>query len=400
MYLKERQQAAGNSTLIGGGLSLSNLDIDRTTKKFIGVLERLLAAGWVSKKGFESEIRNYLLIEHQLIKNKTAISHFLTKPVFMGFIKCQNGRYRISNYGEGFLTKYMDEDKKGCTDIFLEQLHKVKYPNPGTVRVSPNVRTYPYRMVFYFLREEGCLTGEFLIRFFPYIINAKSLDEFGSLKSSRILPGPEDYLKFYSWDIGTLVNVGILNRKRGTKKNFYDDIITINDNFKDSVDLYYGQDKPTDLFHSEDIYNVGQIHRKKYNADAAAKDYVRKRDNYTCRLTFIVPWNGKDGNPYCEVHHIVPLEFREEILRDYHVDIDTPEYMIAVRCDIHQKIHRGHNRCREKVLRNSFDCLTDEAKNKMDLTWEKYCGYYNFKEDDQQELFDWFGSEKYLTNRI
>lgn len=392
MRIKERQQAAGNSSLFDGELISKNIDgvnNKKSMKKSIGVIECLSDMEWISKKMFETNIREYLQKEHGLSKNKTSITHYTSRLIFMGFVEECNGDIRLSTLGRLFFNKLtdpkIDEDirEKTCVKILLELLHKVMYPNPGTPRVSRSVRTFPYRMLFYFLLKEGKLTKEFLIRQFPYIINAEALDERGLLKSENIPYGPVDYPKFLTWDIKTFVDVGILNKK--------DNIITINDRYRKEVEHCFGRDRATDLFHSLDIYNVGQSVGQKPSRDSNVAKNVKIRDNYTCRLTGTKGhWRGADGNPYCEAHHVLPMKpCYNFYLEKYGVNIDSEEYMLTLSADAHRRIHFGCNKDRKPFLKKAYDCLSDEAKNKINLTWNNYCFYHEFKENHQAEIFDY-----------
>ncbi|BCS91307.1 MAG: hypothetical protein ARM1_0764 [Candidatus Micrarchaeota archaeon] len=68
--------------------------------------------------------------------------------------------------------------------------------------------------------------------------------------------------------------------------------------------------------------------------------YVRMRDNYRCRacgFNFI----KKDGKPYVEVAHIVPL---------YKGGLDHPSNMVALCPNCHKKLDKGDDKARQEVL--------------------------------------------------
>lgn len=400
--LKERQQVPGNGKLFSSRFCSSNEDIHRS----IGVLEWIADGREYTEKEFIGNVKDELYKCYGHEKNKSCEVHFANNLIFYGFLeKRGKDRLRISLSGRDLLDEITSQncDERRCVEIVLNAMQNVKYPNLATKRVAENVKSKPFCILFRTLLREKFITGKFLRFQLPYVINAKSLDFNPDLKISMLKCGPH-YHKWDQWVVSMLVNIGVLESEKSnyTDEDFvrltdnpvysdsdrkimkaaYSKIITISTEFRDLVEYYYGDLSVKDLFHNEDVYNAGVRCGKKYNRDSSHVEMVKNRDNFTCRLTGHQSlWKSKGNNkPYCTAHHILPVEFREEILEEYRVDVDSPEYMITISGDIHDCIHKGTDLDRIELLRQAYNCLLDESKSKIDLTEEKYFELYGVRD--------------------
>jgi len=408
----ERQQVPGNGRFFDSRLLADYAKNKSNTLRTVGTLSYLIEkqdseSGLISKRQLKEEIWDYLSHEMGLEENKTCKVHMINNLLAVGFAEEVIGSDRQINYkpafiGELFLNNYLDDKERKNMEILVDQLYRFTYPNPGTTKVSEKVKSFPFRILFYFILKEGYVTGKFMLFQFPYLINSGCLDFNPTLKSELCKCGAY-YHKWWQWVIPMLVKVGILkleesdcrdtdfdrlyntvpNKKwaKGTCKKHYGTKIVLSQEYKDIIKHRYGNLSVLDLFHNDDVYSTGVRLGKKIRKDSGYAEKVKERDNYMCRLTGKQSWwkSGINNKPGCAGHHIIPMEYQERILEETGIDIDHEDYMITVLIDIHECIHKGRDKDRMELLLQAYECLSAEAKAKIILTKEKYLNYYGIK---------------------
>lgn len=85
----------------------------------------------------------------------------------------------------------------------------------------------------------------------------------------------------------------------------------------------------------------------------------------------------KDGLPYMEAHHLIPMAFQNEF--EYSLDIE--ENIVSLCSNCHNEIHYGKNN-KELItaLYNKREKLL-KAK-KLDISLEKLLSYYDLNDND------------------
>ena len=89
-------------------------------------------------------------------------------------------------------------------------------------------------------------------------------------------------------------------------------------------------------------------------AEIALYRSKNKCENDSCHYCFP---RRKDGTPYTEVHHLVPLSFYKE----FEPDLDKPENIVSLCSGCHNEIHYGKNA--DKIIKNLYKQRKNALKN-------------------------------------
>ncbi len=161
---------------------------------------------------------------------------------------------------------------------------------------------------------------------------------------------------------------------KGSHGNQYGLIEWNNDNIDDVEDIlsrlscvpqYDSNNVPANkYFSSREII----IRRKASMAIALAKA------NYMCETdeshpSFIRKSNFKN---YTEAHHLIPLAFQS----DFEYSLDIPENIVSLCSNCHNQLHYGVEK--KEILKKLYDERKDDLeKNKIGISFEQLCKYYN-----------------------
>lgn len=98
------------------------------------------------------------------------------------------------------------------------------------------------------------------------------------------------------------------------------------------------------------------------------------RANYNCEVdkkhpSFIRKSNLKN---YTEAHHLIPLEFQCE----FNHSLDIPDNIVSLCSNCHNQLHYGINK--EEILKKLYEERKEKLKkNKIEITFEQLCKFYN-----------------------
>jgi HNH endonuclease len=78
----------------------------------------------------------------------------------------------------------------------------------------------------------------------------------------------------------------------------------------------------------------------KYLRSPALAEWIRRKSGYKCLVSaeYCVKFLGKGGNPYIEIHHIIPMA----VQKDTEFNLDQSCNMVALCLGCHAKLHKGN----------------------------------------------------------
>jgi len=88
-----------------------------------------------------------------------------------------------------------------------------------------------------------------------------------------------------------------------------------------------------------------------------------------------VTFAGKDGEPYMEAHHLIPMSAQG----DFDVNIDRLENIVALCPTCHRAIHYGNKETREELVRKLYDLQQEDfAQAELDISYDDlFSKYYS-----------------------
>lgn len=375
-----RQQGPGGNKIFSNKPSL---DIEKNkiaSNKQLGTLAYLIEKkdGWVSKKEIETDLPKYWYKFYGLKVNESKPSHPIRTFMYWGIISTKPNKdlFRITESGKvlyDILAGSESNKDYNLSKLMLNLAYDVKYPNAGTPKVHQLVRTYPLRMAFYYLRRYDRISSDFWIRKFPYII---SIDDFHEDIDYCFSGDPIQ--QFFSYVIMSFVDLGILNYDKSNK------LVSISEEYRALIDSIFCHDEVEDLFHSEYFNQIEKNSIRNYRDNYLAL-LVKKRDNFTCRLTGlqVEEYSRNYHMPLCYVHHIIPMHQQVNFM----VNLNCEENMITILGHVHSVIHEAEDRDRKHFLIKAYNCLPEEFIKRSGITLERYFRIYDYSESAQTLLF-------------
>ena len=362
---KKLWRAPGNGKIFDSELG----EKTKMNLRTIGVLEYIKeqskSKGYVEKKVFESEIKSFLSEKYSADKNKSTPTHFYRPLLFFGFIYINKKDYiSLTIEGNIFLEKYYKKDYLGSKRFFVNQLDNTRYPNLGAGK-SEGLFLYPFRILFKLLLDNKSLTGNFFKRQLVYISDYNDIKEYVKTKKLETISSREDYIKFYTWVINSLVDVGIL-RKDGQKYSIHEDVLN-------QIEALYKNIKYENMFFEKGIdfnYLNEIISEQRVKRNYKLIQLVKERDKNLCirnhkHKTFI-----SRSVHYTEGHHLLPLYQQ----KNFDFKIDDEDNIVSLCPNCHREIHFSDNK------QNIIDKLYKERIsffNKYDLDKEVLYKVYN-----------------------
>jgi hypothetical protein len=96
-----------------------------------------------------------------------------------------------------------------------------------------------------------------------------------------------------------------------------------------------------------------------YARSAALAEFIRQRGQYNCIISQgsdCATFDGRDGNPYVEVHHVIPMAKQ----KDTAFNLDCSDNMVPVCVACHAKLHHGHDEEAKQTLLRLLDKYQEE----------------------------------------
>jgi len=334
-----RWQAPGN----GKGFDSFLGDNSKMNNRTIGILSYIKKEsnikGFVSEQKYKDEILDYLIQNFNADKNDSLITHFYKPALFYGFIH-RDKDYNLSLSIEGnlFLNSYDKKDFFECKKLIINQLDNTTYPNQATPQVK-SLKLFPFRILFKLLLDESNLDIEFIKNELVYIydydnfIEYKKTSKLNSINNSTSIKYKEQYDKFYTWVINSLVDLKIL---KNDNKN-----ISLHEDSLNHIEMLYKHIDYNNMFFNDTTCEVNQdIAKKRIKRDASLIIKAKQRDKFICTIdkthkTFI-----SKGENYVEGHHILPM-FQQ---KNYTIKLDTLENIASLCPNCHREIHSADNK--------------------------------------------------------
>jgi len=327
-----RWQAPGNGQIFDKALGEKSYMNTRT----INVLKYIQECKQVSQSQFEREIKGHLEETTKYIENNSTPSHFFRPLLFLGFISITaNKMLELTLEGDKFLYFYEREEYQQCKRYMLNQLDNCKYPNDGTQKIK--LQLFPFRILFKLLLEETekGLTKEFIREQLVYIQEYGDIGLYEHNKNLEKIKKYEDYDKFYTWVINSLVKIEILKKENG---NYF-----IGDSIYESVNTLYKNISFKSLFFNDETLLCqlnGKTAHERYKRDPKLIADAKERDSFSCQvdkshITFI-----SKGVNYVEGHHVVPM-FQQ---KNYSFELDDVNNILSLCPTCHREIHSGDDK--------------------------------------------------------
>jgi 5-methylcytosine-specific restriction protein A len=356
-----RWQAPGNGQIFDKTLGEESYMNTRT----ISVLKYIQKHKQVSQAQFVREIKDYLEETTNYIENDSTPAHFFRPLLFLGFLSITSSKMlELTLEGDKFLYFYEQKEYQKCKKYILNQLDNCKYPNDGTQKIK--LQLFPFRILFKLLLEEGSkgLSREFIREQLVYIREYEDIILYRNTQNLAKIKKDEDYDKFYTWVINSLVKIEILQKKDG---NYF-----IADSIYEDVNSLYQNISFESLFFNDETLLCqlnGKTAHERYKRDPKLIVDAKVRDSYTCQVnkehnTFI-----SKGVNYVEGHHVIPM-FQQ---KNYSFELDNVDNIISLCPTCHREIHSGDNK--KTILQYLY------GKN------EKFMSINNISIDDLEKMY-------------
>ena len=336
-----RWQAPGNGKIFDKSLGESSYMNSRT----IAVLKYIGQKVKVSQSEFEREIKTYLKNSTEYLENNSTPAHFFRPLLFLGFLKISTSKIlELTLEGDKFLHFYEKAEYLKCKKYILNQLDNSTYPNIATKDIR--LQLFPFRILFKLLLREGekGLTKEFIREKLVYLREYDDLALYEKYQDIEKIAKKDEYDKFYSWVINSLVNIEILKSKKGS-------YFIADDMLEDVEGLYKNLSFESLFFNDETL--LCQLDTKtaqeRYKRDSRLILEAKVRDDFTCQIdkkhkTFI-----SKGVNYVEGHHVVPM-FQQ---KNYSFNLDDVENITSLCPTCHREIHSGDDK--ELILNKLYN---------------------------------------------
>ena len=327
-----RWQAPGNGKIFDKPLGESSYMNSRT----IAVLRYIQEKVKVSQSEFEREIKTYLKNNTAYVENSSTPAHFFRPLLFLGFLKISRSKVlELTLEGDKFLHFYERGEYLKCKKYILNQLDNSTYPNIATKDIK--LQLFPFRILFKLLLQErkNGLSKEFICEQLVYLRESDDLALYEKHRDLSKIVKKDEYDKFYSWVINSLVNIEILERKN--RRYFIADDI-----YEDVENLYKNLSFSSLFFNDETL--LCQLDTKtaheRYKRDARLILDAKTRDDFTCQIdknhtTFV-----SKGVNYVEGHHVVPM-FQQ---KNYGFNLDDVENITSLCPTCHREIHSSDDK--------------------------------------------------------
>ena len=157
------------------------------------------------------------------------------------------------------------------------------------------------------------------------------------------------------------------------------EIIDINDehDYRLNKKVLFGKD-PSDTYQTRPVEKKSPVKAEGdvlvYPRDAKMALYALKLAEHKCEFDpshqcFL---RRKDGKPYTEVHHLIPMCNYD----DFESSIDVPENIVSLCSSCHNEIHYGKNS--EVLIQKLFELRKDRlAAAGIDITLDRLLDYYH-----------------------
>lgn len=327
-----RWQAPGNGKIFDKPLGEPSYMNSRT----IAVLHYIQSKKRVSQSEFELEIKSYLEANTEYVENNSTPAHFFRPLLFLSFIKQNADKVlELTLEGDKFLYFYEKKEYKKCKKYILNQLDNSTYPNIATKDIK--LQLFPFRILFKLLLSENekGLSKEFIREQLVYIREYDDLVLYEKSRETLKIQKREDYDKFYTWVINSLVNIEILKRQDG----YY----FISDDIYEDVKGLYEKLSFESLFFNDETL-LCQLDTKtaheRYKRDARLIIEAKKRDNYTCQIDKEHTTFTSKGVNYVEGHHIVPM-FQQ---KNFSFTLDDVDNIASLCPTCHREMHSSDDK--------------------------------------------------------
>lgn len=173
----------------------------------------------------------------------------------------------------------------------------------------------------------------------------------------------------------TLEDIAIKNMEEDSDEEYIDKINSIDDS-NINVDIAKG------AHNIAPVISESKKGKKKYKRNPLLGKIAIKNAGYCCEKsadhkTFIA---RKTNENFVEAHHLVPMEFQQEIWDKYHINIDCVENIISLCPTCHRAFHNGTNEVKSKMIESMYEVLLPRYKSiNFDITLEEIKGFYNIK---------------------
>ena len=327
-----RWQAPGNGKIFDAPLGESSYMNTRT----LSVLHYIASKQRVSQSQFELEIKEYLEKNTEYENNNSTPAHFYRPLLFLGFIKMSESKMiELTLEGDKFLYFYEQKNYLKCKKYILNQLDNTKYPNLATKDIK--LQLFPFRILFKILLDEGNrgLSKEFIKEQLVYLKESDELVFYGATQELSKIQKHNEYDKFYTWVINSLVNIGILK----TIQNYY----FIADDIESEVERLYKNLSYESLFFSDESLLCqldGKTAHERYKRDARLIAEAKERDAYSCVVSSEHKTFLSKGKNYVEGHHVIPM-FQQ---KNYGFELDDVENIVSLCPSCHREIHSGDDK--------------------------------------------------------
>lgn len=336
-----RWQAPGNGKIFDKPLGEPSYMNSRT----IAVLKYIQEKKRVSQSAFELEIKSYLEINTEYVENNSTPAHFFRPLLFLSFIKQSLDKVlELTLEGDKFLYFYEKEEYIKCRKYILNQLDNSTYPNVATKDIK--LQLFPFRILFKLLLNENekGLSKEFIREQLVYVKEYDDLVLYEKSKDTLKIQKKEDYDKFYTWVVNSLVNIEILKRQEG-RYFIADDI------YEDVKSLYANLSFESLFFNDETLLcqlDIKTAHER-YKRDARLIVEAKKRDNYTCQIDKTHKTFLSKGVNYVEGHHVIPM-FQQ---KNFSFTLDDVDNITSLCPSCHREMHSGDDK--EKILSRIYE---------------------------------------------
>ena len=336
-----RWQAPGNGKIFDAPLGEASYMNTRT----LSVLRYIQSKVKVSQAIFDREIKEYLEKHSDYRANNSTPSHFFRPLLFLGFLKMSSSRViELTLEGDKFLHFYEKEEYAKCKKYILNQLDNSTYPNIATKDIK--LQLFPFRILFKLLLQEGekGLSRAFIKEQLVYLKEYDDLALYLHTKSVLKIAHHEEYDKFYTWVVNSLVNIEILEVK---ERHYF----IAEDMLKNVEELY--KNLPFESLFFNDTTLLCQLDFKtaseRYKRDAKLIIAAKERDEYICQVDATHTTFLSKGKNYVEGHHVIPM-FQQ---KNYSFELDDVANILSLCPNCHREIHSGDER--EKILETIYN---------------------------------------------
>lgn len=343
----QKWQAPGNWKIFDSNLWDDTLMNNRTIWVLEYIRNKSKEKWYVSKSDFENEIKGFLKIKYNQEENNSITSHFYRPLVYWDFIRInKNEQINLTIEGNIFLNSYIDWDYWKSKKYIISQLDNTKYPNVATRKVIW-VNLYPFRILFKLLLENKELSDIFIKNKLIYILKLSDLSKYVKSKKLEDFKHWEEYVKFHTWIINSLVDISILNKNNNW---FY----SINNDVLETIKSMYDNLDYSDMFFenskSDEIDEIVAEKRVKRNSNFIS--IAKERDWYKCiRNKNHTTFMSRNLN-YTEWHHLLPMYQQ----KNFDFKVDDIENIVSLCANCHREVHFSDNK------RDIIDKLYEERK--------------------------------------